>query len=916
MIGETISHYTILGKLGEGGMGVVYKAEDTKLGRTVALKFLPHRLTTNESEKARFLQEAKSASALNHPNICTIYYLEEVGEQSFIVMEYIDGSTLRDRLPIQKIQDAVDYAIQVAEALHEAHTKGIVHRDIKSDNIMVNSRNQAKVMDFGLAKLKGSLKLTRTSSTVGTLAYMAPEQVRGEEVDSRSDIFSFGVVLFEMLTGAIPFRGEHEAAIMYSVLNEEPDTVEKYRQDVPQALAAVIARALEKDPADRYQHADDLVSELRRIRKQSTKVVRPSMEMQRPAAAGRSGESAAFGVSGERVGGTSSIHPASSATRDIPGGATQPGGRARSKGLIGLVAGVLIVAVLAAAGYFIFGNKTEETPSASADRKMLVVIPFENLGSPDQEYFADGITEEITGKLSGVSGLGVIARTSAMQYKKTTKSMKEIGSELGVGYVLQGTIRWGSAEGGAQRVRVSPALIKVSDGTQIWSQSYDAVMSDVFKMQSDIASQAASAMGVALLQPEQASVNAVATTNSEAYDYYLRGTEYRHRSYQEPDMEIAIKMFSKAIELDPDFGLAYARLAEMHFGYYWFFYDHTEARLETGKKAVDRVLQIDPNLPEAHFALGYYYYWGRLDYENALREFNIFAKARPSAAEVHLAIGAVYRRQGKMREAATSMMKACEMDPRSTEDAFNTAQTFALLRDYDESEKWSKRAISLSPELSPNWDFLITTYMLRDGTTLRARQAMNDAASVYSAETDDVLRWRYVQVEMMDEQYPKALDLAKGIKKPAVDNQFLFKPRQQVMAELYALMGDAANARRYFDSARTIIEGKIQERPDDARYYSALGIVDAGLGLKDEAIKNGKRGIDLLPVSKEAWRGTNRVEEMAVIYSMTHEYDLAAEQLERLLSIPSLASSQFLRADPRFKPLRSNPRFAKLVAAQ
>ena len=265
-------------------MGVVYKAEDTKLGRTVALKFLPQRLTSNQPDKSRFLQEAKSASALNHPNICTIYYLEEVATESFIVMEYVDGTTMREKMPVKSVGEAVGYAIQIGEALHEAHGKGVVHRDIKADNIMVNSRNQVKVMDFGLAKIKGSLKLTRSSSTVGTLAYMAPEQVRGEEVDPRSDIFSFGVVLFEMLTGAIPFRGEHEAAVMYSVLNEEPEPVEKYRQDLPAGLVAVILRCLEKDPADRYQHSDDLVSELRRIQKQSTKVSRHSMEIDRSTA--------------------------------------------------------------------------------------------------------------------------------------------------------------------------------------------------------------------------------------------------------------------------------------------------------------------------------------------------------------------------------------------------------------------------------------------------------------------------------------------------------------------------------------------------------------------------------------------------------------------------------------------------------
>src|SRR5258705_7722299 len=276
MIGKIIAQYKILQKLGEGGMGVVFKAEDTKLDRLVALKFLPEHLTSHEAERARFLQEAKSASALNHPNVCTIYDIREEEGQQFIVMEYVDGVTLRQKIPVQKLSDALGYAIQIAEALHEAHSKGIVHRDIKAENIMINMKNQVKVMDFGLAKLKGSLKLTRTSSTVGTLAYMAPEQIQGGEVDGRSDIFSFGIVLFEMLAGKTPFRGDHEAAMMYSIVNEQPEQVSKYRPETSPELQRIINRSLEKDPEDRYQSAADMVSELRHIQKQSAKVSRTS----------------------------------------------------------------------------------------------------------------------------------------------------------------------------------------------------------------------------------------------------------------------------------------------------------------------------------------------------------------------------------------------------------------------------------------------------------------------------------------------------------------------------------------------------------------------------------------------------------------------------------------------------------------
>jgi serine/threonine protein kinase len=294
MIGQTISHYHIVEKLGEGGMGVVYKAHDTKLDRFVALKFLPRQITVSEEDKARFLQEARAASAVMHPNVCVIYDIQEHEGQQFIIMEYVDGKTLRQLVPIQKTQTAIDYAIQIGEALQEAHSKGIVHRDVKTENIMVNSKNQIKVMDFGLAKLKGSLKLTKTSSTVGTLAYMAPEQIQGGEVDARSDIFSFGVVLFEMLTGHMPFRGEHQAAMVYSIVNEQPEPLQKYLPEVPSELVHAMSRALEKGPEDRYQSSHEMVIDLRRLKKDSARVSWPTspVEIQLPieASAGAAGK--------------------------------------------------------------------------------------------------------------------------------------------------------------------------------------------------------------------------------------------------------------------------------------------------------------------------------------------------------------------------------------------------------------------------------------------------------------------------------------------------------------------------------------------------------------------------------------------------------------------------------------------------
>ncbi len=389
MIGTTISHYKILEKLGEGGMGVVYKAHDTKLDRDVALKFLPHHLAATPEEQARFLQEARAASALNHPNVCTIHDIAEHDGQQFIVMELVEGRTLREIIANRQsspersrgttIADLIQYAIQIGEALQEAHAHGIVHRDVKTDNIMVNSKNQVKVMDFGLAKLKGSLKLTKTSSTVGTLAYMAPEQIQGGEVDARSDIFSFGVTLYEMVTGHLPFRGEHEAAVMYSILNEEPTSIQKYVPDAPPELARIISRALEKDPADRYQHVDDLVSELRRLKKTTSRVA--------PAPAG---------------GGPSEAPVESHETR------TTRFRRPRAT-VVGIA--LLIVAGLVATSYILFFRAA---PIHTADR--VAVAVFENrTGDATLDAFGPLITESVAQKLAGIGVVDVVPSHDAIR---------------------------------------------------------------------------------------------------------------------------------------------------------------------------------------------------------------------------------------------------------------------------------------------------------------------------------------------------------------------------------------------------------------------------------------------------------------------------------------------------------------------
>ena len=472
MIGKTISHYKILEKLGEGGMGVVYKAKDTKLDRFVALKFLPLHLTKSQNERDRFIQEAKAASAINHPNVCVIHDIQEQDDPQFIIMEYVDGETLSDKIKAGNINKkvAIDYAIQIADALKAAHEKGIIHRDIKSENIMITSTGQVKVMDFGLAKLKGSLKLTKTSSTVGTLAYMSPEQIQGGEIDARSDIFSFGVVLYEMLSGRLPFQGEYDSAMMYSILNNDPELI----IGMPNELAKVVIKILVKDPRERYYPIDKLITDLRTHKKEI---------------------------------------------------------------------------------------ETEALKQKISDEEKLssiAVLPFINMSADkEQDYFCDGMTEEIINALSHIENLRVIARTSSFAFKDKQEDVREIGKKLDVEHLLEGSVRKAG-----NRLRITAQLVKVSDGSHLWSERYDRELKDVFDIQDEITLAIVDNLKVKLLRKEKATIFKRYTKDSEAYNMYIKGSYY-WQLFTTAGYEKANECFQQAIEKDPNYALVYEMLCRV-----------------------------------------------------------------------------------------------------------------------------------------------------------------------------------------------------------------------------------------------------------------------------------------------------------------------------------------------------------------
>ena len=445
-----IGHYRIIEKIGAGGMGEVYLAEDTKLDRKVALKFLPLHLCQDSDCRARFTREAQASAKLDHPNIVSVFEVGEFQGRPFFSMQHVEGQTLKEVLSGKAllIDRILEIGIQVCEGLQAAHEKGITHRDIKPSNILIDSHGRARIVDFGLASVMGTDHLTKTGSTLGTIGYMSPEQVRGDKVDHRTDLFSFGVVLYEMITGHAPFKADSEAATLHAITNDKPEMLARFRREVPVTLQTMIDKALDKNVATRYQHADELSADLRRLTPAGVKQQTPRRDLW------------------NRYVVTSAV--------------------------------ALLLAIVGYWGVTKFLTKDGQKPEFT--RKMLAVLPFENLGSPEDEYFADGITDEITGKLATIRELGVISRTSTMQYKKTTKNLRQIAKELGVDYVLEGSIRWDKG-GDTSRVRVLPQLIRVSDDTHLWAETYQRPLTDIFALQADIATRIAEAMNLTLRAP-------------------------------------------------------------------------------------------------------------------------------------------------------------------------------------------------------------------------------------------------------------------------------------------------------------------------------------------------------------------------------------------------------------------------------
>lgn len=570
-----------------------------------------------------------------------------------------------------------------------------------------------------------------------------------------------------------------------------------------------------------------------------------------------------------------------------------------------IIGGVLAFALwgVVAAGWMLFsdGRPAGSEPAAGAsDRAMLVVLPFENLGSPEDEYFADGITEEVTSRLAVVPGLGVISRTSAVQYKNTDKTAQEIGQELGIDYLLEGTIRWQRSEAGPSRIRVTPQLIRTSDDTHLWADRYDAVLEDIFQVQASIAQKVIEAIDVTLFEGGGRTLDARPTDNVEAYDLYLRGNEY----YNRRDFAIAADMYGKAVTLDSTFVLALAKLSIAHIGQYWFGVDRTDERRALAKSAVDRALTLRPELPEAHLALGYYHYWGHLDYASAMLAFERARDLGLKDSDLYHALAAVQRRQAKWDEAARSFATAVELDPRNAHMEHDLGQTLGYMRRFAEAIMHLERAIELAPDVSAPYNDLAFAHIRWKGDTAAARRVLSTAEE----KTDSDFRWSRYVIETLERNHAAALARAQGME----DDEL----RHLAVADVLARTDEAARARAHYDSARVLLETRIAEATagDASSWtYSQLGLVYAGLGREDEAKEAGERATRLVPLETDALAGASHLWDLAQIYTRVGATEAALDLLEQLLTIPGPASREWLRLDPAWDALRDSPRFRALL---
>ena len=878
LVDQTFGHYKISKQIGSGGMGEVYLATDVTAGRKAALKLLPIRFTGDPERLKRFQQEARAVVALNHPNILTVYEIGEDHSIHYIASELIEGETLRQRLTRGRMElsEAVDIAIQLASALAAAHETGIVHRDINPGNIMLRRDGYVKVLDFGIAKLAEqeapaampkdealSLVETNLGLILGTVRYMSPEQACGSPVDKRTDIWSLGVVLYEMATGHAPFTGDTPRDVMTSILEKEPPALTSYIRQTPAELRQIISKALRKDRTERYQSVSEMVQALKNLRHKLELKAAPSWLRW-----------------------------------------------ARSP--IGLMFVLLVLALALALPFYRHRNLATRLPP----EKSIAVLPFENL-SKDQEnaFFAGGVQDEILTNLAKIADLKVISRSSVMKYKGgPERNLREIAKALGVSHVVEGSV-----QGAGGRVRVSAQLIDARTDKHLWAEHYDRDFADVFVIQSEIAQQIADQLRSKLSPAERAAIAERPTADLVAYALYTKAKNLDWDDWEgaEKSLNRKVELLEKATQRDPNFVLAYCELAKTQC----HLYSVTGAELsspthlELAKKAAEAALRGRPDLGEAHLELARCYFYtgihtGRGDFDRARDELTVARRTLPNNSEALYIAARIDRRQNRWDDSLVNFRKASELDPHNSEVA--TFRRFAYLdmRRYHEVEQLITKDVASGTLQEPWTQVWLADLKLAEGDPVAAQSLLAQVPLDFSP-IEKIWGIRFIAA-----LYLRDYDAANRVI-AATPAKFAYvhggqPPESWADGEIARARGDKQRALAVFAAARKRLDATWETR--DQAYFEQVARLDAGLGRKEEAIREARRAVDLMPIAKDSVTGVGRVVNLALVYAWTGERDRALEQLEIVATIPAGPSYGDLRFNPCWDELRGDPRFDKIVA--